>query len=125
MTSPALRPPSLATLILLSALSVISLNMFLPSLPAIAREFEVDYALVTLAISGYAVATAVIQLIAGPLSDRFGRRPVILVSIGLYILASIGCFSGGGHHHLFALPLVPGGGDFGAHHFDGGHSRHQ
>ena len=91
MTSTALHPPRLITLILLCALSVISLNMFLPSLPGMAREFETDYALVTLAISGYAAATAAIQLIAGPLSDRFGRRPVILVSLVLFILASIGC----------------------------------
>ncbi|MBX2853393.1 MAG: multidrug effflux MFS transporter [Rhodobacteraceae bacterium] len=91
MTSTALHPPRLTTLILLSALSVISLNMFLPSLPNIAREFEADYGLVTLAISGYAAATAAIQLIAGPLSDRFGRRPVILLSLVLYIAASVGC----------------------------------
>ena len=83
MLRPARTPPRLATLILLSALSVVSLNLFLPSLAAIARAFGTDDAVVTLAISGYAGVTAVLQLVIGPLSDRFGRRPVMLVSLAV------------------------------------------
>ncbi len=70
--------PKLFTLILLNGLSVASLNMYLPSLPGIASEFETSYALVNLSIAGYAAMTAILQLVMGPLSDRFGRRPVIL-----------------------------------------------
>lgn len=91
MSETAQRSPRLATLILLTALSVVSLNMFLPSLANIAREFDADYALVTLAIAGYAAMTAALQLVAGPLSDRFGRRPVILAGLALFIAASAGC----------------------------------
>jgi Bcr/CflA subfamily drug resistance transporter len=84
-------PPALLTLIALSGLSVVSLNMFLPSLTNIAREFQADYALVNLCIAGYAAVSAVLQLVMGPLSDRFGRRPVILGALLLFLLASLGC----------------------------------
>ncbi len=87
----ATTPPTLFTLILLSGLSVVSLNMFLPSLTNIAATFEADYALVNLSIAGYALAMAVLQLVLGPLSDRFGRRPVILAGLALFSLASLGC----------------------------------
>ena len=83
--------PKLFTLILLNGLSVASLNMYLPSLPGIASEFETSYALVNLSIAGYAAMTAILQLVMGPLSDRFGRRPVILASLVTFSLASLGC----------------------------------
>ncbi|MEM7172617.1 MAG: multidrug effflux MFS transporter [Pseudomonadota bacterium] len=86
------KAPKLVTLILLSGLSVVSLNMFLPSLATMAADFEAPYAIVNLSIAGYAAMTAVLQLIVGPLSDRFGRRPVILVALTLFCLASLGCF---------------------------------
>jgi Bcr/CflA subfamily drug resistance transporter len=91
MLRPATTPPHLATLILLSALTVVSLNMFLPSLAAIADDFQADYALVNLSIAGYAAMTAILQLVMGPLSDRYGRRPVILAALVIFILASLGC----------------------------------
>jgi Bcr/CflA subfamily drug resistance transporter len=82
----------LFTLVLLSGLSVVSLNMFLPSLSNIAAEFQAGYGLLaSMSIAGYAGMTTVLQLLIGPLSDRFGRRPVILVSLVIYILGSLGC----------------------------------
>ncbi|MFK7754258.1 MAG: Bcr/CflA family efflux MFS transporter [Sedimentitalea sp.] len=88
---PPQTPPRLVTLILLAALSTLSLNMFLPSLANIATDFQADYALVSLSVGGYLAVTAVVQLIAGPLSDRIGRRPVVLTALALFTLASIGC----------------------------------
>jgi len=79
------------TLVLLTGLSVLSLTMFLPSLSNIAEAFQADYALVNLSIAVYAGMTAVLMLIMGPLSDRFGRRPVLLVGLVIFILASLGC----------------------------------
>jgi DHA1 family bicyclomycin/chloramphenicol resistance-like MFS transporter len=84
-------PPRLITLVLLTGLSVLSLNMFLPSLSNIAEEFQADYSLVNLSIVGYLGVTAALQLIMGPLSDRFGRRPVLLAGLTIFILASLGC----------------------------------
>ncbi len=91
MISAASSPPRLFTLVLLTGLSVLSLNMFLPSLSNMAEEFEADYALVNLSIAGYLGITAVLQLVMGPLSDRFGRRPVLLGGLVIFILASLGC----------------------------------
>jgi MFS transporter, DHA1 family, multidrug resistance protein len=91
MLSAATSPPRLLTLVLLTALSVLSLNMFLPSLPGIASDLEADYALVSLSIAGYLAITALLQLVMGPLSDRFGRRPVLLTGLAVFVLASLVC----------------------------------
>ena len=64
--------PRQATLILLCALSVLPLSLFLPSLPAIARDLHADYALVALSLGGYAAVAASLEFVMGPLSDRFG-----------------------------------------------------
>lgn len=87
----ATSPPKLFTLIFLTGVSVLSLNMFLPSLVNIAADFDTDYAFVNLSIAGYLAVTAILQIIIGPLSDRFGRRPVLLGAILLFTLASLGC----------------------------------
>ncbi|EBA16200.1 drug resistance transporter, Bcr/CflA subfamily protein [Roseobacter sp. SK209-2-6] len=79
------------SLIFVTALAVLSLNMFLPSLARIAADFEVSYAQVNLALGGYLALSALLQLIMGPLSDRFGRRPVMLASLALFGVASVGC----------------------------------
>ena len=83
--------PRLLTLIFLSSLSIVSLNLFLPSLPNIARDFDTDYAIVSLSIAGYSAVAAVLLLIVGPLSDRYGRRPVILTGLAVFCVASVGC----------------------------------
>ncbi len=84
-------PPRLVTLTLLTALSALTLNMILPSLPSMARDLGAGEAVTTLTVSGYMLASAVFQLVLGPLSDRFGRRPVMLTALVLYTAASLGC----------------------------------
>lgn len=91
MISTATSPPRVSTLIMLTGLSVLSLNMFLPSLSNMAGTFRADYALVSLAIAGYLAMTAVLQLVIGPLSDRYGRRPVLLAGLLIFSAASLGC----------------------------------
>lgn len=93
MFKPATTPPGMATLVLLSGISVLSLNMFLPSLGNIATDLGVSYAVANLSIAGYLVVTAIMQVIIGPLSDRYGRRPVLLATLGVFALASLGCFA--------------------------------
>ena len=86
-----IRSPRLITLILMTAATTLSLNMFLPSLPAIAQAFDVPYGTATLAIGGYLAMTAVLALIIGPVSDRIGRRPTAIACVTLFLLASLGC----------------------------------
>jgi len=89
--SNTLHRPRLITLILLSAVGVLPINIFLPSLTNMAVEFDVDYGLVGLSLAAYAVASACLQLVMGPLSDRFGRRPVILWGVAIFLIATLGC----------------------------------
>ncbi|MDG1211331.1 MAG: multidrug effflux MFS transporter [Paracoccaceae bacterium] len=84
-------PPVLITLILVTSISVLTMNAFIPSLPALADDLGSSYAFMQIAVSGYLLMTAFMQLLIGPLSDRYGRRPVILISLVIFILASLGC----------------------------------
>jgi Bcr/CflA subfamily drug resistance transporter len=79
------------TLTLLTALSALTLNMILPSLPSMARDLAARESVTALAVSGYMLASALFQLGLGPLSDRFGRRPVMLGALLLFVAASLGC----------------------------------
>jgi DHA1 family bicyclomycin/chloramphenicol resistance-like MFS transporter len=88
------RAESLLVSILLTAmvaLGPISTDLYLPSLPAIGAAFAVGNGEVQLTLSVFLAGFAVSQLVYGPLSDRFGRRPVILGGLTLYLLASIAC----------------------------------
>ena len=84
--------PHLLTLILMSGMSVMSMSVFLPSLPSMTEFFKTDYALMQLSISLYLACTAIVQLVAGPLSDYFGRRRVVLSALIILIFATIGCY---------------------------------
>ncbi|QBY02684.1 MFS transporter [Rhodophyticola sp. CCM32] len=89
---PKIRtPPRVLTLICLTGVATLSLNMFLPSLVNIAETFEAGYRLVSLSVAGYLAVTAVLQMLIGPLSDRYGRRPVLLAALALFSVASLGC----------------------------------
>lgn len=91
MFSAAVSPPRIVTLILITSLATLSLNMFLPSLSNMADTFQADYGLVSLSVAGYLGMTGLLQVIMGPLSDRFGRRPVLLAGLFIFIAASLGC----------------------------------
>ncbi|MBM1219684.1 multidrug effflux MFS transporter [Ponticoccus sp. SC2-23] len=83
-------PPHVLTLILVAGISALNMSIFLPSLTAMSLYFEADYAIMQLAVSLYLAATAGIQIIVGPVSDRFGRRPVLLTSLALFVLFTLG-----------------------------------
>ncbi len=84
-------PPRLLSLTLLTALSALTLNMILPSLPSMARDLAARESVTALAVSGYMLASALFQLGLGPLSDRYGRRPVMLGALMIFVVASLGC----------------------------------
>ncbi len=85
-----LTPPSLITLVLMTVLGIVSINMFLPSLANMATGFDISYARASLAISLFMLITAGLQLLIGPLSDLYGRRPILLWSLALFTAASLG-----------------------------------
>jgi len=80
--------PHITTLVIATSTGALAMNVFLPSLPAMARYFQTDYAVVQLAVSLFLAATAVLQLVIGPASDRYGRRPVMLISFAIFIVAT-------------------------------------
>ncbi len=84
-------PPHVSTLILLSGLSALAMNIFLPSLPGMTQHFETDYRVMQLSVAVYLGVNAVLQILIGPISDKFGRRPVILWGLALFLLATLGC----------------------------------
>lgn len=83
-------PPTLFTLVVLASMSALTMNIFLPSLPNMAVHFGVDYGVMQLSVSLYLGVSALLQVLIGPLSDRFGRRRVVLAGLGLFILFTMG-----------------------------------
>jgi MFS transporter, DHA1 family, multidrug resistance protein len=89
-----LTPGTFALTLLLSfltALGPLSMDMYLPSLPEIAHSLNAPVLDAQLTISAYLFGFAVGQIFYGPISDRFGRKPVLLIAVVLYALATIGC----------------------------------
>ena len=80
--------PHIVTLILLASIGAVTMNMFLPSLPAMATHFNTSTATMGLAVGVYLGASAVFQILSGPLSDMIGRRPIVLWSLAIFIAAS-------------------------------------
>ena len=88
------RPDAMIVTALLTGLVAfgpISTDLYLPALPALARSFATDYAAAQLTLSVFLAGFAAGMLVYGPLSDRFGRRPLILAGTGVFVLGSIAC----------------------------------
>ena len=80
---------------LVAALAPLSIDMYLPSFPTIAAEFGATAAQIQLTLSGYMIGFTLGQLAYGPLSDRFGRKYVLLSGITLYVAMTILCATAG------------------------------
>jgi DHA1 family bicyclomycin/chloramphenicol resistance-like MFS transporter len=81
----------LLLLVTMTGVAPISLYMLVPALPVLASSFGRDISIAQMTVSLYMVGLACSQIIMGPLSDRFGRRPVLLGGLGLMVAASFGC----------------------------------
>lgn len=84
-------PPTITTLILLSGLSALGMNVFLPSLPNMTIYFQTDYQLMQLSVALYLAVNGAMQIVIGPIADMMGRRPVILWGLVLFLVATLGC----------------------------------
>src|ERR1700690_577807 len=104
-----LTPGTFALTLLLSfltALGPLSMDMYLPSLPDIARTLQAPVLNVQLTISSYLFGFAVGQIFYGPVSDRLGRKPVLLVALVLYAAATLACASAQSIHELIAARFI-------------------
>jgi DHA1 family bicyclomycin/chloramphenicol resistance-like MFS transporter len=107
-TRPTLTPVLLAVLALLSAFTPLSIDMYLPALPVIEDDLGASVGDIQLTLSAFMVAFGVGQIFYGPAGDRFGRRPVILGGIAIYVLASVGCAFAAAAGQLVLLRLLQG-----------------
>ena len=75
----------------LTAVGPLAIDMYLPGLPTIGREFGVDAAATQVSVASYFAGVAVGQAFYGPLSDAVGRKPALFFGLIIFILSSIGC----------------------------------
>lgn len=104
-----IRPRSLPFLVLLAALVALgglAIDMYLPALPTIGAEFAAAPGRVQLTMSIYLLGSAAGQIVIGPLSDRFGRRPVLIGGFLLFAAASLGAMSAGSVDALIGWRLL-------------------
>ncbi len=81
--------PSFAILVAISAIGPLALNLMIPSMPGLEKTFGVPYGTVQLTLTLYLIGMAICQLIYGPASDKFGRRPLLLAGLSLFFIASV------------------------------------
>ena len=82
-------PPTLFVLIILSSLSPLSMNFFLPSLPRMAENFGTSASVLGMSVGIFLTASAAFQILIGPMIDNYGRRPVVLWALGMFIFATL------------------------------------
>lgn len=103
------RPNTVLLAVIISmtvAFGPMTIDLYLPALPAIATNLAASPEQVQQTLSVYMIGFAFSQLIYGPLSDRFGRRPVLLAGIAIYIAASIACALAQSVEQLIAFRLL-------------------
>ena len=83
--------PSIALLVIIIGTSLLAISIYIPSMPAIAEYYETSMGNVQLTLTLYLIGFAFSQLVFGPISDRFGRRPALLYALVIFFVASVIC----------------------------------
>jgi len=107
----ATRPSTLRLALILGALSAIaplSIDMYLPAMPALEAELDASRAAIQQSLSAYLLGMASGQMLHGPLSDRYGRKGTLAVALALYALAALGCALAAGPASLIFMRLLQG-----------------
>ncbi len=111
MTKHTLNPDSpwlLAILASLVALGPLSVDMYLPALPAMQVALNTTVSQMHLTLSAYLIGFAVFHLVCGPLADRFGRKPLLIYGTAIFVLASIGCSQADTINELLLFRVLQG-----------------
>jgi MFS transporter, DHA1 family, multidrug resistance protein len=90
----------------LTAVGPLAIDMYLPSLPTIAREFASTPAAVQASLAAYYIGIAIGQALYGPLSDRVGRKPALYLGLSIFFIASLGCATATGVQMLIAFRFL-------------------
>ena len=93
-------------LALLTALGPLSIDMYLPALPQMAKDFGVSTQMVANTLPAYFLGLAIGQLIYGPLSDRIGRKKPLYFGLSLYVVASLLCVLASNEWALIAARVL-------------------
>jgi MFS transporter, DHA1 family, multidrug resistance protein len=111
MHAPDAARPQLKTVVVLGGLTMfgpLSLDLYLPALPQLADDLSASASAAQLSITACLVGLAVGQLVAGPLSDRLGRKRPLIVGLFVYLLASVACALAPSATALIVLRLIQG-----------------
>lgn len=104
--TPSKRIPSVAILVAISTLSPLAMNIYLPSMTGMMVAFSASAGAIQLTMASYFIAMAVGQIILGPISDQYGRRPVIMWGMVFFVLGSALCLLAPSVEALIAARIV-------------------
>ena len=99
-------PPPIWLLVLIIAIGPFTMQILVPSLPAMGRDLGASTAAVQLTVTLYLIGVGAGQLVYGPLSDRFGRRPLLMGGLAVYAVASLASALAGGIGALVVARVV-------------------
>ena len=109
MTEPVNLKPGwyvLSVLSLLMGFASISTDLYLPAMPLMAKSLGAGHGMIELTVSGYLIGFSLGQLVWGPISDRYGRRPSVAAGLIMFVIGSAGCALADSAHHLIAWRIV-------------------
>jgi Bcr/CflA subfamily drug resistance transporter len=90
----------------IAVVGVFTLDVYLPGMPAMAKEFNVSITQIGFTFTGFSIAFAVSQLFHGVLSDRFGRKPVLLSGLGIAAISTLFCITAKSYESLFSARIL-------------------